>query len=282
MVNSIKLTMPIDQLINRIYNSTGGYYLSRTIGSERRLGDVGTYSKANGFNRIRTLDDYGISYEARRDENPADYEYTSEQGIEIKTSAEGEPAGIFESITEAEAGVRVEFKNKFTGVFSATGAVQPEISDKAKVVSAIKAERSQSRDQDYAVVTGVMNAESSTVLISNSSEAMVELQATGSVNLGGFSVADLSTGFELSDSSGMRTLQVAEPSNTPLFKLETITEDSDEGIIPLPFLDNAQRRASAERTPHMGAESISVLNESEAEQMLRPVKPNELMNTSGE
>jgi hypothetical protein len=271
--------MSISQLIDDVYHSTGGYYLSRTIGKERRLGDVGTYSSGEGFRRLRTLDSFGVSYETRADEEPVSYEYKSSDGVDITLTGEGEAAEVFESLGEAEAGVRIQFSSEDAGVVSATGCVEPEIEDKVAVVSAIRSQRTESSDRNYAVVTGVVKADSATLLASGSSTAAIELRASGTFDPGQFELADLSTGFELSSSSDMRISQVAASGSTPMFQLRTVEEDTDWDLVPLPFSFDSQGRTpgATELPSRVAAGSEPTLDESAAEEMLRPVRPDELV-----
>jgi hypothetical protein len=70
----------------------------------------------------------------------------------------------------------------------------------------------------WVVITKVVKAHRATILLSGSTEAFVELRASGSVAAGNVDLADLAVGFARARASGMAVNLVAEGRLTPLYE----------------------------------------------------------------
>lgn len=275
--------MPFAEINRRLHDEVG-YYLTQTIGTERRLGDVGYYTEDDGFNRRETLNNLGIQFDTREDEQPTDYQFEGGRGVTQSVSVAGEPVGDpFKTITEAGAGVRLEFDTEASYAISIKGARELSISSKNKIAKALKEAETEYPDANNAIVSRVMTAESTTVLISGSSDAAVELRADASVEVADFSIANLDASFEISYSKDMGIKQVGKRGATPLYDLTTLEEDSDWGLIPSIFSLSPSTTIAHTGRPSRNAESAESggdLTQSEAEELLRSVRPDEL--TSGD
>lgn len=263
--------------VNKMLHDEAGYYLAQTIGTERRLGDVGHYNE-NGFNRRSTLNNLGIQFDTRESGQQADYEFGGDRGVTQSVSAKGEPASAFNSITEAEAGVRFDFSSESSFAISINGAKEISISNKNAIAKALGEIETEYPDLNNAIVSRVMTAESTTVLISGSSEATVELRANASIEVTDFTVGDLNTNFEVSYSKNMETKQVGEQGVTPLYDLTTLEEDADLGRLPSIFsLALPSITHYVEPSPELGATaSGGQPTQNDAEELLRSVRPDEL------
>ena len=72
-------------------------------------------------------------------------------------------------------------------------------------------------DKDLVVVTQVIYAEGTTIIISNGSNSQIELSAKGSVREGDVNLADVNADLKVIHESNIATRFVAKPELTPLF-----------------------------------------------------------------
>ena len=216
-------------------NRTFRYIPTWTPGRNRRLGDVGYFDRGV-FERVTTLDDLGIGFDIREDTTPLDYVTQSSSGVKIDYSIAGESAEGFQAITKAEAGARIEFSRKNAFVFSAPKCHEHEIENKAEVKREVVRRLEEGDlewEDNYTVITDLVEAPSATIIISDTSESAIELRAKGDVGLQWFSLAGLSANAEEAYFSGSMTRAIAKGGLTPLFQPLRLNKSLLERILGL-------------------------------------------------
>lgn len=193
-----------------------GYLATWLPGMPIFLGDVGLIDDGV-FKRVSHLQPLGVGFKTQKDRSTDRYEYQSSGKISVEMSAKGESAAGFSHISDAEAGIAVTFKDEKAVVLSAEGVRSDLIKDLDALETSIR-ERSDVWDPDWVVVTEVVTAASSTVLISNSSDSRIELKATGSVGSAGLKLADADAKLQIAMSRGLHTQIVSATGLTPLFR----------------------------------------------------------------
>ncbi|KAB1190572.1 hypothetical protein GJR96_16565 [Haloferax sp. MBLA0076] len=196
------------------------YIPTWTPGRNRQLGDIGYFDRGV-FERRTSLDDFDIGFTIRTDPAPADYITQASRGVDIKFSAKGELDESFQAITKAEAGARIEFSRRNAFVFSAPNCHEHEIENKTQVkreLLRILEAGEGDWDENYAVVTDLVQAASATIIISGSSNSAIELRATGDVGQDWYSLAGISANAEMAWSRGSLTKVITSEGITPLFQ----------------------------------------------------------------
>ena len=131
-------------------------------------------------------------------------------------------------------------KRSKSTVYEAVGCVSPSIENQLEVGNAILEKFRQGEwNKDWAVITELVNTDSATILISNSSNSKIELSVSGNIAPGGVSIADVSAGLQVAFSRDMNTTLISKEKLTPLFKARAIKSNGPVG--PLPNLEKISR-----------------------------------------
>jgi hypothetical protein len=200
-----------------------GYLAAWTPGVQMSLGDVGVL-KDNLFTRVTSLKNLGISFSPTAPDNSEeDVKYASSGNVSIAFKAAGKVPSPGSALSEAEAGVTVEFNRKSAVVYEALGCTSPAIDDQVTLGDEIVSRYARgSWNKDWVVITQVVHAKSGSVLISAQSGAKIEVSASGKVTAGSFSMADASLGLSIVVQHDMQTTILAKTGMTPLFKARGI------------------------------------------------------------
>jgi hypothetical protein len=198
-----------------------GYLATWTPGVQLSLGDVGVV-RDNVFTRLTTLGNLGISFKIRDDATAEDIRYVSSGCVSITFKAAGTAPAPGSGLTQAQAGVSIDFTRKKAVVFEALGCVSPSIDDQLSVGQQILSRYPANWNKDWVAVTELVVAKSVTVLISDQGKASLELSAKGNMTAAAFSLADLSAGLTVVSQRDMQTTIVAQAGLTPLFKARGI------------------------------------------------------------
>lgn len=187
-----------------------------------KLGDVGVITK-HEFSFMTTLEERGIKFRVRRGDRPASYEHRSAGGVSVHVKAAGEapPAGSL--LTTAEAGVSVKFSRAGAVYFRANGMLVHMILDQERLGKEILNRYELGEwEEDYAVVTELLVADASTILISHEGEAQMDLKAGADFNPASFDIASGRAGLTMASIRNMQTTIVGESGLTLLFKARKV------------------------------------------------------------
>jgi hypothetical protein len=196
-----------------------GYYATWNPGVQLKLGDIGTL-KGNIFTRISNVNKLAIQFETRPDLTKTTLEHYSQGSVSVTTKLQGGkplPGSILE---EMDAGIIVEFNKAFATLFKANNVTCPSVEDTITMGNEILALYKAGKwDKKWVVITELLEAESASILISNSGNGKIELKANTKMKSPGFDIADAGFNFSVQFARGMETQIVANEGLTPLFKL---------------------------------------------------------------
>lgn len=179
-----------------------------------QLGDVGVV-EGKYFKRLTTLNSLGIHFSTREGETPLVFNDDLTAGLNMQTKAAGEVAAGL-AIPLASAGISVDFECEGAFLFHAAECYIDEIEDKATVKEGLIA-LGQKLDPNWSVVDTVVRAGCTTILLSNSQNAKLELKAKTAIEASNLAKPDL--GLEVVSKKGDVTHFLAEHGLTPLFRL---------------------------------------------------------------
>jgi hypothetical protein len=180
--------------------------------------------RGNEFIKESTLKNKKIGYEITPDETPGSLQYSSDIGVSIAFKTSGDlPPIAGSSLTKADAGAIIEFKDRSGIVFRANGVLNPYIDDQDALGKKIIEKFNDGKwDKDWVVITEIMKARSAVIIISNNGGGKIELKATGKINAANIDIADASAKFTVANSENIHTQIIASKGITPLFKVKGI------------------------------------------------------------
>ncbi len=196
-----------------------GYYATWNPGVPLKLGDIGIF-KRNVFTRISGLDDFNISFEVRPDTTKTPLEHNSQGSVTITTKLSGTVAPQGSVLTDIDAGIIVEFSKENSTLFKANNTVTPSIKDTIQLGKEIISLFKEGKwDKNWVVITELVEAESATIIISNTSNSKIELKANANVGAANFDIADAKFEFSPQFTRGLETKIISAEGLTPLFKV---------------------------------------------------------------
>ncbi|HET7149473.1 MAG TPA: hypothetical protein VFI73_13360 [Candidatus Nitrosopolaris sp.] len=204
------------------------------------LGDVGTLQD-HEFHPQGNLSDFGIAFETSEGTGQAEFDYASKDGVSVQVKLVGEAPPLGSTLAQADAGVTIKFGRENAVLFRATRCTSSRIRN-INALGRTIIEKSSNNDwqKELAVVTQVISAEGTTIIISHGNNSQIELSAKGKLEPGKVNLADVSADFNISNESNIATRFVAEPNMTPLFEAWGLTHSpwSRQKFVPHGFRDN--------------------------------------------
>jgi len=187
---------------------------------------IGTYGKIirgvfSEYGTIKELErKTGISITLTKKDSSDVLEYTSEGSVNITTKLEGKASDASDLLNIEEAGFVVEFSEEDSIVFKVQGVGSEEISNKEQLEKAIIELYNKGQwDKEFVIISEVLSAKSATILISDSSNAKIEIKANGEIGAEKLDIADAALNFQVLQAQGIGVKLIATAGITPLFKL---------------------------------------------------------------
>ncbi len=233
------------------------YGATWTPGTPLRLGQIGTFQ--NGiFVPLGHLSSMGIEVALDLDTSPTTYNYASAAGVSLRFKARGESSSQYRSLGEAEAGVAITFSKENAIVFSASGCLEHRIADILGLQALLtKLLLAGGWKEDWAVITHLVAAETASIVLAQSANTVIELEAAGTAGNGFTKLGDISGGVALSYSDSMNQLIIATSGLTPLFHAMRLKRSFWTGK-PTPVLNKAA--ASADPTRVVQGDSFETVD----------------------
>jgi hypothetical protein len=181
------------------------------------LGDVGVLSKYE-FTYRTNLENLGIPFKEGKAGSVATYSYVSSDSVkrDIKLAGKAPIAGSV--LADVDAGITFTFSREDAVVFLATGCTVRTIANQEPIKKAIqKAYDHGAWERDYVVVTELVSAASTTIIISEGSAGQFELQAKAGVNPT-FEAINTEGNFSLVHEAHIGFNCLAAAGITPLFR----------------------------------------------------------------
>lgn len=199
-----------------------GYYAIWNPGVPLSIGDVGTF-KNKEFTRLSNLKDLGIEFDIRPDKTKTNMEYNSRGSVSMKTKLAGSAPLPGSSISELDAGIFVEFSKENSTLFKAKNTTSPSIKDIIKLSEQISRRYLEGTwDKRWVIITELIEAETSTIIISSKRNGKIDLKANAKLKATAFDIADAEFQFSPEAAYGLETKFITEKGLTPLFKAMAI------------------------------------------------------------
>ncbi|KMQ72534.1 hypothetical protein ACM44_00010 [Chryseobacterium koreense CCUG 49689] len=199
-----------------------GYMATWLPGVPLKMGDIGVI-RDNAFTRIAGLEDFNIGFDIREDETPEDLEYSSKGSVSVTTKLSGTITPPGSSLGNLDAGFIVEFSGANSILFKANKTKTNLIKNTIKLGDeVIKLYKEGKWNKKWVVITELVEAETATILISNTENAKIELKANANITLTKLDIADASLDLGYTHYKGLDTKVIAQSGLTPLFKVKGI------------------------------------------------------------
>jgi hypothetical protein len=210
-------------LIKRGYNGPISFH------APFKLGQIITFSRRHGFTPIGNIGDkyFGIeNYKPKiiKGKSVADIDFGTETGVNIQSKLKGNAPLSGSKLTIADAGFRISFENEASFLLLTKNTNINIIENTAELGSIIiKLYKEGSWNRNWMVITQMVNAQTTTLLIAQKSGAYYEIKADGNINGLKDELVNGNINFSLAASNGMYTSIIGQKGPFfPLFKLRGI------------------------------------------------------------
>ena len=172
------------------------------------------------FTIFSNLEKEGIVPEVVEDESEGFWDYTSNEsvGVGIKLAGQAPIAGSV--LTEADAGFTLDFKSQDAVVFQADKTLTHQIVNMGAIEKQIiEKYRNDDWPKDWLVINQLIEAESATIIISNSSNNQIDLKAAANIGTTNLKLTDASLGLHVVRERGSSFKILAKNGITPLYRV---------------------------------------------------------------
>ncbi|BFU94133.1 MAG: hypothetical protein NTNFB02_08550 [Nitrospira sp.] len=172
---------------------------------------------------VSHLTEFKIAFELEDRPAETDIEYASAGAVSINFKASGDPPPVGSMLDVSDAGVSVSFSQLRAVVLRMAKCTSKRIKSLQKVGEQVLAlHAAGSWPEDYVVITEIVAAGASTIIISNGESAGLDLTAKAGVNAGALTLASLDAGLQVKRESKIGAKFVAVPGLTPLVRVSGI------------------------------------------------------------
>jgi len=251
---------PKTQYTHEMYKKFG-YFATWEPNRPLELGDVGVLYE-NEFTRLFNISKRfeSIKFDIFKDDTPGDLEYSSEGSVTICTKVAGTIPQIGSVLTEADAGITIEFNNEKAVVFKANETISPSIDDTVRLgEDIIQLYREGKWEKNWVVITELVKAGSASIFISNKKNGKVELKANANIQATNFDIANAEFSFSPAFSGGLETRIIAQKGLTPLFKVMGMKSRfslpptlRSKGVMPIDLLTPEEARGNMKDKIYFG------------------------------
>lgn len=187
-------------------------------GRPLELGDFGIIAD-NTFVYIGNIKDEGMTFDVRKDETKDRKSFSSEGSTEIQLYAKG--STTVHGAVNAKAALEIAFTSEDAVFFNAAECTYDMIRNKAALGREImKRKKDGSWKRKWVIVTDIVKAGSTTILVSGGKSSSVSLEAKGDVEK--IDLADASLGLSVKRVRNVGYEVIAEEGMTPLLGLSGI------------------------------------------------------------
>jgi hypothetical protein len=181
-------------------------------------GDIGIFED-HQFHSKGTLKDFGVPFSVAKGGSPSELDYSSKDSVSVQVKLAGQAPIVGSNLAQADAGVTIRFSRQNSILFRATNCKSTRLSNLISIGKKIENMYSKDRwDKNLVVITQVIKAKGSTIVISHGSDSQIDLTAKGQLTAGIINLADINAGFKIVHESNIATRFVTEPNFTPLFE----------------------------------------------------------------
>jgi len=172
---------------------------------------------------VSHLNEFEIPFELEDRPVETDINYASAGGVSIHFKASGEPPPTGSLLEVSDAGISLSFNRSQAVVLRMAKCASKRLKSLQKVGEQVLARHNAGTWPDsYVVVTEIVSAGASTIIISSGESAGLDLKAKGGVGTGPLTLASLDAGLEVKRESKIGAKFVAVPGLTPLVRVSGI------------------------------------------------------------
>lgn len=189
-----------------------------------QLGDIGVL-KGKEFTRLGNIkSDFGIDFGIRKDTTPGSLKYTSKSGVSFTAKGSGTVAPAGSTLQNVDVGFNISFSKEKAIFFEAEGTYNHTIESQLALGKEIlKLYKDKKWDKDLVVITELVVADSSTILISLGRKGSVDIKVdAGKATKEAMRVTNPSLGLSVSYFNNVAAEIVAKEGLTPLFKVSKV------------------------------------------------------------
>jgi hypothetical protein len=181
------------------------------------LGDI-VELRRSSFSRVANIKELDLAFIGRTQRTNATYHFVSAGAVSMTLKATGTLlAGS--NLGKDDAGVHIQFGRENAVIFQATNCSIMDIANKGALGAAVLKLYSRNEwNSAHTVVTGVIKAERTTVVLSNASDAHIDLRLHAGAAAGEIGSIIASGNCEIASSRSIGLQVIAERNQTPLFR----------------------------------------------------------------
>lgn len=210
---------PIYQQYAKEIKKNLGYHATWNPGTPLQLGDYGVV--VDGVFKRKgniTGERYSISFEVRTDKSKTPLEHYSQNSVALTTKLAGSVPPQVSALTNADAGIIVEFGRENAILFKANNTTTLSIEDTETLGDAlIKLYEEGKWDGKFLVITKLIKAQSATIIISGNAGGKIELKANANIGIPNLDIADTELKLFPKFENNIATKIISEEGLTPLF-----------------------------------------------------------------
>jgi hypothetical protein len=187
----------------------------------RAIGDIGRLTR-DRYDHVTSLDRLRIKFSTRCAAVGAEFRYATAGAVSFGANASGQgPAGG--SPVDVTGEFTVSFKKASAVAFLATGCQVTQMDDLDRIEKEVlRRLRFNDWDATYVVVTEVVRAGSTTVLVAGGTSSSVIVKGAAEVKAGPLSLDSLRAGVELARANDMALQILAKGELVPLFQVHGV------------------------------------------------------------
>jgi hypothetical protein len=195
-----------------------GYCATWLPNATLRLGDVGVLTD-HIYRRVGAAKDFDLRFTAREGPGRSVVDHMSTDSVQLSIVAAAQGPFAQTAPTKARGSLEISFARADAVMFQAGPTTIHEMEDVNAVgIQILDLYRRGEWQDDYVLITELVEAARTTVLIASGKEAKVVLTADAGVELGQTSLIDSKIGLQLESARNIGTRIVSESGLTPLFR----------------------------------------------------------------
>lgn len=200
-----------------------GYRATWSPGTPLKIGDVGVINGDGVFSPVGTLESMGITgADVRPGSTLESLNFNSSSGVSIALKASGQAAPTGSHLTEAEAGFSISFSKESAIVFRASNPKEEIILTGNIGQQILQKYENGEWNKDYVVITSLVSAEATTVIISGESGGQIDISASGKADVSDADLASADGSLDVKWSNKISEQIVGKSGLTPLYRVHGI------------------------------------------------------------
>ena len=205
--------------LDHIYAVSSGYRATWDPDLPVRVGDLVKIDDYGVVNIQGSLTDKGIQPDVRISTTAMGLDYSSQRGIQVNIKAAG-TVPVTGALTNADAGFNIQFGSDKGVIFKLNGYKTQVIANLGDIEAKVLAlYRNQAWPDDLLIITNLITADTSTIIISDKGSASLDLKAKANINVADLDLTNASLGLSTVQKTGSIVQFVATQGISPLYKV---------------------------------------------------------------